>query len=281
MNLMLSRAAAEAALPVRAPEEIAACIAQAAENLLGFLEKGVRIEAPILRQAMESAFGGSDAEGLWNWKTAYDACEVAQILFLRKYGSVIEARAASPEAHLGMIARMAELLPTHTRRTQESETLQQFSTPAPLALVARLAAGVTEGDVGLEPSAGTGMLAVFAETRCAKLALNEIADVRFALLKRLFPNATLTAHDAANIHDRLDESVWPSVVLMNPPFSASLHIAQRMTDTAFLHIASAFARLANGGRLVAITGANVAPDNPVWRASFAELQEKGGCVRFS
>ena len=30
----------------------------------------------ILRSAMETAFCGSDAEGAWVWKDAYEACEV-------------------------------------------------------------------------------------------------------------------------------------------------------------------------------------------------------------
>jgi hypothetical protein len=33
---------------------------------------------------MESAFGASDADGGWDWKTAYDACEAATVLFVRK-----------------------------------------------------------------------------------------------------------------------------------------------------------------------------------------------------
>ena len=37
---------------------------------------------------MEAAFGGSDAAAAWNWKTAYDACEVAIVLFLRRYSRV-------------------------------------------------------------------------------------------------------------------------------------------------------------------------------------------------
>jgi hypothetical protein len=56
-----------------------------------------------------------------------------------------------------------------------------------LGLVASLAATIGPDDVVLEPSAGTGLLAVFAEMRGARLALNEIADVRAALLRRLFP----------------------------------------------------------------------------------------------
>lgn len=281
MILTLPKAALEAALPVHAPEDIAARILDAAERLCAFLEKGVLIEACILRKAMEAAFGGSDAEGLWTWKTAYEACEAAQLLFLHKYGPAMQARAATPEALLSMLARVAGLLPTHTRRTQESEALQQFSTPVPLGLVACLAANIGPDDVVLEPSAGTGLLAIFAEMQGARLALNEIADVRAALLRRLFPDAVLTMHDAASLHDRLDVGVRPSVVLMNPPFSATLNVSQRTTDAAFRHIASAFARLAQGGRLVAITGAAVAPDNPVWRPAFAQLQEKGGQVRFS
>ena len=41
---------------------------------------------------------------------------------------------------------------------------------------------------------------------------------------------------------------------------------------------SALARLAEGGRLVAITGHNVGPDQPAWRDSFVRLQEKGRVV---
>jgi hypothetical protein len=38
----------------------------------------------------------SDAEGAWDWKTAYDACEAAQVLFLRRFGPAMRARAGSP-----------------------------------------------------------------------------------------------------------------------------------------------------------------------------------------
>ena len=54
----------------------------------------------------------------------------------------------------------------------------------------------------LEPSAGTGMLAVFAQLFGARLALNELAPARAALLDRLFPDALVTRHDAAQIDDR-------------------------------------------------------------------------------
>ncbi len=65
---------------------------------------------------------------------------------------------------------------------------------------------------------------------------------------------------------------------MNPPFSAMANVAGRMADAAYRHIASALARLADGGRLVAITGANFAPDAPAWRDAFVRLQERGRIV---
>ena len=48
----------------------------------------------------------------------------------------------------------------------------------------------------------------------------------------------------------------PSVVLINPPFSAVAHVDRRMAGAALRHISSALARLPEGGRLVAITRAS-------------------------
>ena len=141
----------------------AICVAEAAQRLLPHLQRGQRIDAAALRAAMDSAFGGSDSEGAWDWKTAYDACEAATVLFLRKFGPAMRARAGSPAALLPMLEKIAGLLPTHTRRSQESLALQQFSTPIPLGLALSVAAAVTPADVVLEPSAGTGLLAIFAE----------------------------------------------------------------------------------------------------------------------
>ena len=130
----------------------------------------------------------------------------------------------------------------------------------------------------LEPSAGTGLLAIFAELAGGRLVLNELAETRAALLGRLFPGVPVTRHDAAQIHDHLDLAVRPSVVLMNPPFSVAAHVEGRVADAAFRHVTSALARLADGGRLVAITGASLAPDNPAWRDGFVHLQQRGRVV---
>ena len=160
MTTTSALAAATAASRARAPEAPAhaAILFHAAQLLLPDLERGHRIDAARLRAAMEQAFGGSDSQGVWDWKSAYDACEAAAVLFLRRFGGAMAARAASPAALLQMLAKVAGLLPTHTRRSEESETFQQFSTPLPLAFVAATAAAIAPADRVLEPSAGTGCL---------------------------------------------------------------------------------------------------------------------------
>ena len=275
MTQNLSDAAPSAARPSAAPGFPAAgpALIAAAHALLPSLEAGRPVDAAALRHAMTDAFGGTDAQGVWDWKTAYDACEAAVILFLRKYGRTILAR--SPASSLALIERIGKLFPTHTRRSEAGQTLQQFSTPPALAFVASVAAAIRPGDHVLEPSAGTGMLAIHAELAGAGFALNELAEARAELLDDLFPSIAISRHDAASIDDRLPSAIRPTVVLMNPPFSAIAHVDRTMKDAAMRHVASALARLEPGGRLVAITGANCAPSAPEWRASFARLQEQG------
>ena len=256
----------------------AAAILAAAEVLFPYLERGQRVNAGLLRHALETAFGASDASGAWDWKTAYDACEVATVLFLGKYGRALFRRATTPESRLAALTRIAGLLPRHTRRSEESQAFQQFSTPLPLGLAAVTAAAIMPSDVVLEPSAGTGLLAILAGISGGSLALNELAETRAALLTSLFPALSVPRFDAAQIHDHLDAAVMPSVVLMNPPFSALANVSGRVSDAAFRHIASALARLAPGGRLVTVTGASLSPEASVWREAFVRLQQHGRVV---
>ncbi|WP_137390454.1 strawberry notch family protein [Rhodoligotrophos defluvii] len=266
--------ASPAAGPV-APLAPASAILAAANLLLPHLEHGRRIDAIVLRAAMETACRGSDATGAWGWKAAYDACEVATVLFLRKYGNALFRKTASPAARLDALTKIAGLLPTHTRRSEESQNFQQFSTPVPLGFAALSAAAITPDDVVLEPSAGTGLMAILAQTAGGSLILNELTETRADLLSSLFPANPVTRFDAAQIDDHLAPAAVPSVVLMNPPFSVMANVTGRMADAAYRHVASALNRLVPGGRLVAITGANFGPDVPAWREAFARLQERG------
>ncbi|MEZ5784344.1 MAG: strawberry notch family protein [Rhizobiaceae bacterium] len=274
MNIASSPTTIAAATPLLSPDR-AHQICRAAQDLLPLLERGQAIGAADLRTSMTNACGGSDAEGFWSWKDAYEATEAAQVLFLRKFGRAIFAGQNLPHAALDMLIKVAGLVPTHTRRSQESQSLQQFSTPMPLAWIAAFSARLMAVDTVLEPSAGTGLMAIWAELARARLSLNEYAPVRSAVLKHLFEGVAVTRHDAAHIDDYLDRAVRPTVVMMNPPFSAGVNVEGIVSDAAWRHVQSAFARLAPGGRLVTITGNSLSPDNPKWRNSFVRLQEQG------
>ncbi|MER8438737.1 strawberry notch family protein [Mesorhizobium sp. M1312] len=232
MNIVSTTpAVARTAAPLHAPTPAsinnAEAIYQAAMQLLPFLEQGEPVTTAALRTAMTTSFGGSDAQGLWVWKDAYEALEVAQVLFLRRFGPAILSRSTTPQATLAMIKRIADLLPTHTRRSDESQAMQQLSTPLPLAFVTAHAAAIASCDLVLEPSAGTGLLAVHADI--ASLILNEFAATRADLLALLFPRVPVSRHDAGHIDDHLDAAMEPSVVLMNPPFTVGLYTARSLS----------------------------------------------------
>ena len=198
-----------------------------------------------LIDGMTAHFGGSDASGAWHWRMAYDLMEGAFIKS-QLHG---KARLASHD-QLNALIEIAASLPTQTRRSEAQLRLQQFSTPLPYAFVAGAAAMMTAQDTVLEPSAGTGAMALMAKKACAKLLLNEIDPFRADILKSLFGTRP-TDFDAEHIDDLMKDKDAPDVILMNPPFSSSV---DRSRDRAMAakHIISAAKRLNAGGRLVAI-----------------------------
>ena len=188
-----SAAPAAATLPLflpQAPPDKVSGLLHAATLLAQLLGQGRALDSRALRSAMEAAFGGTDAEGAWVWKDAYEALEAAQVLFLRKFGARHALarglrRGHARDAHAPCRARCR-----HRRAGPKNpRQFQQFSTPIALGFVAAEAAALTAADLVLEPSAGTGLLAIFAELAKARLALNEIADTRAGLLGRLFRDA--------------------------------------------------------------------------------------------
>src|ERR1700751_3295683 len=124
MTESLVGGASAAPLSMRATAVVASAIVRAARQLLTDLERGRRVDAAVLRNAMEAAFAASNATGTWNWKMAYAA------------------------GHAGP-------LPAEPRRWEKRKTRQQCSTPIEPVYVARVAAPTAPADVVLEPSAGT------------------------------------------------------------------------------------------------------------------------------
>ena len=258
----------------------------AARALPPVLEAGRALDAATLRDVMTDAFGESDFEGAWVWKDAYEATEAAVVLFMQRFGRGMRCNACAgpdgPRRMLTMLNTIAALEPSHTRRSEEQVRLQQFSTPLPLAYAALQAAAIRPGDVVLEPSAGTDMLAVIAECALGRGAaghfhLNEYARTRARMLTRLFPQAVVPAFNAEAVADRLRD-VRPTVGLMNPPFSATRGVHRVSHDADLRHVCSAFSMLPPGGRMVTITSAHCVPGDSAWTDAFGRLNPPARCV---
>jgi tRNA G10 N-methylase Trm11 len=221
----------------------------------------------------DAAWGGTQAEGKYTSRDAYDAMEAGMNRYLMQHAGTYTP-ASNREAALVLVsdlARRINLLPTQTKRTAEQDEFQQFSTVPALAFAANWVANVNPGDVMLEPSAGVGGLAVFAHNAGASLVLNELSSRRAAVLQQVLPSARVFHEDASQLDNILPDDVKPTVVVMNPPFSSAAGRGIKSTkEVGAAHIEQALDRLVAGGRLVAVTGKGMALDAP----AFAEWWKK-------
>lgn len=222
-----------------------AALLGAARALQPSLMRAKPLDRGSVRDAMSFSFMGSDTEGVWNWKDAYEAIEVAQVLQVRKVACQVSRLEDAALDVVEALGRISALGLTHSRRSEEQVALDQFSTPLELAALAALAAQIRPGDLVLEPSAGTGMLAIMADVCGARLHLNELAATRAELLDGVFASSTRSRYDATTLHDRVPTAGQFDAVVMNPPF----------TDIE-AHLLSAGKCVADGGRVAAIVPAS-------------------------
>ena len=137
----------------------AANILAAARAMVPHLNRSRALDRKLVAGVMTMSFGGSDADGAWCWRDAYDAMEAAVVLQLRRLAPQISRLEDAPAEIVALLASVTELTLTHTRRSEEQVALDQFSTPPELSALAVAAAQIRPGDRVLEPSAGTGLLA--------------------------------------------------------------------------------------------------------------------------
>jgi hypothetical protein len=76
-----------------------------ANEIFDALSKGRNFSPNDLSHAMTRAYGASDAKGAWDWKDAYDAGEIATVMFVAKFGRAMLARSASPHTMLAMVQK--------------------------------------------------------------------------------------------------------------------------------------------------------------------------------
>jgi predicted RNA methylase len=246
-----------------APNDAASNVLSAARALAPALNRSRALDRKLIAGVMTTAFGGSDADGAWLWRDAYDAVEAALVLQIRRMTPQVSRLEDAPAEICAMLASLAALTPTHSRRSLEQVEMDQFSTPPHLAALAVLAGQVRGGDKILEPSAGTGLMAVLAEACGAGLELNELSPHRAGLLDGLFPHLSRTRHDAVHLKDLLASAGGFDVVLANPPFQ---HLAA--------HLRAALETLAEGGRLCAIVPTRVFDDT----AQLQRLSREGAII---
>ena len=255
------RQAPEQAAPQRPePEEPALAIAAFVQSKLRAGEKFTSKE--LFEQAAQ-AYGDTMADNAFTPKDAYDAMELG----VNRH--ILASDALSPERMLAVL----DLLPTQTRRTTDMEKYQQFSTPPSIAYLANYAANVGAGDIMLEPSAGTGGIAVFAKKDGAKVFVNELDKRRLEVIKNL-PFDGFFNEDAEQINNIHGDKLTPTVIVMNPPFSSSAQRNIHDTKIGAKHIEESLKMLASNGRLVAIVGQGMADDAPAFRDWWREIKRQ-------
>lgn len=277
--------------PATIPDHSNTSIAEKTENVntkspsseisnyvLNQLSEGKKFTSQELQEAANKAYGGTMAEGKYDVKAMTDAMELGVNRYIIDTVSKAPSDFNAPEAKKAVesideiTSDILSMIPTQTKRSEEQISLQQFSTPPNIAYLASWVANIDKSDTVLEPSAGIGGLASFAKADGAKVYVNELSESRLDMLKQL-PFDGFFKENAEQIHNILPDSVSPSVVLMNPPFSSTGGRTKNSTKNAIPHIEQALLRLQDGGRLVAIVGKGMADDTPTFRNWYNELRK--------
>src|SRR5262249_18513330 len=149
--------------------------------------------------------------GHYSPRDAYDAMEAAANQHLLEHNAEVLMTSPVVEA-LSALRLFTQRLPTQSDRTYEQIDLQQFSSPPPMAYIAARMLNPQPGELVVEPSAGTGSLAIWPRSVGARVICNEIAPRRLGLLKLL----GFQTHDVDGelLDDLLDAEIRPAGILM-------------------------------------------------------------------
>ena len=228
------------------------------QRIAGRIDSGQKLtNRALLTMCGEAGIGAV----LTDSHLSHEVAETAlNFLVATKYGMPLLSSDQPAVACREILRPLQERLPAQSWRSSTQVVYQQFSTPAPIAYLAAYILNLTEKDVVLEPSCGTGSLAVWAKASGAAVITNEL-DPRRRQIARLI-GFDPTGHDAELIDDFLPGIIAPNVVLMNPPFSSSGgRVERNQNKFGFRHVESALRRLATGGRFAVILGEAGSPRN--------------------
>ncbi len=247
-----------------------------ADRVAEKVASGQSFTANWLFDVANNAYGGTMADGTYSVKDAYDGMELGINKYLMN-ADFVKSGNESLEDALNTLSELQNIMrniPTQTKRTEEMESYQQFSTPPTIAFTAARLANITSDDVVLEPSAGIGGLALWGKAWGAKVYGNELSKRRLSFLNELGLDGTFN-ENAEQINNVLPDDIQPTVVIMNPPFSSTAgRMKTNKTANAKRHIEQALDRLQEGGRLVAILGRGMADDAPAFSAWWNDLRRE-------
>lgn len=248
-----------------------------ADAIIEKLDSNTKFSSQELFNIADKAFNGSQAQGVYDVKTAYDSMELGINQYL--INNAEKFRADTPQQaieNIGKLEDLISLLPTQgSKRNEKMEQYQQFSTPPTIAYVADYVANVKNNDVVLEPSAGVGGLVALPKGWGARVYVNELEEGRFDTIQKM-PFDGFFNENAEQINNILPDDIKPTLVIMNPPFSTSAERFgnKRNTNFATRHIEQALLRLEDNGRLVAIVGRGMSEDAATFKDWWTEIKGK-------
>src|SRR5947207_6983451 len=125
------------------------------------IQDGEPFDNPKSTRTAERVFGGSRGQGKYTPRDAYDALEIAvNNYLLEKHARELMQMDVS-EALASVLRPLMKRLPRQCDRTLEQSELQQFSTPPTMAYFAAPLLNPKPSDIVIDPSAGTGSLAIW------------------------------------------------------------------------------------------------------------------------
>lgn len=233
---------------------------------------------PALFAMADAEWGGTRDNGTYGPSDAYDAVELGVNKAIIKgkdfKGTRPDITADEMKAEIKKLDDLIKRVPNQTNKSNEKDKMQQFSTPPAYGAFVAWAANPSETDVIVEPSAGTGDLAVQAGKSGAKVYVNEKSERRAALLEDLAFEKVFQV-DAEYLNDFLTGQMEkPTVVVMNPPFSVTLDGAKKKPGIDLKHVDQAMKFLQPGGRLVAIVGAGLHGPTQTYGKWLAKAQKE-------
>lgn len=208
----------------------------------------------------------------------HEIAEAALNLLIRREYAKNLLTAENPAVMVrDLLKPLISILPTQTWRSREQTNWQQFSTPPPVAFFLSYLLNLRENELVIEPSAGTGNLAVWISGVGIKTHTNEIDSRRRFLLEQI--GFAPTAFNAEFINDFLSPEISPTCVLMNPPFSSSGgRTKNNSSKFGFRHVESSLEMLKKDGKFGIILGEAGGLDtkrgNDFWRKMSDRIEVK-------